>query len=323
MRYFLVLNPGARSGRSKKKFRTIFKLLDERKIRYDYKITDNLKDAYSFSVEGNRAGYDVVVAVGGDGTINKVLNGFYNAQGGGISKAKLGIIYTGTSPDFCKSYHIPINLEEAVKTVLDNKSSKVQIGRIEFARTFNKELDGKALEESTETTSGYFGCCANFGIGPLLASKANSGIRKIFGDFMGTFLALMSILISYHPNSFTIKRDARLETIERVFSFSTGKTFYIASGIKVHNNLTEGDNRFYNLIVKNISIRHWLSVLKKMYSGKPIVSNDIVSLNYYKSVEVYGNNAYPEVEFDGDVLGFLPCKIEMAEDKLDLICEPL
>ena len=323
MKYFLILNPGAKDGSSGKKFKKIFRLLNEKKIEYDYKITKNLEGAYSLSVESNKIGYDAIIAVGGDGTINRVLNGFYNNQGKRISSSKLGVIYTGTSPDFCKSYNIPVNLADALRLILQGKGLKIQIGQITFAGNFDRELDGKLLNEDVEIMTRYFGCCANFGIGPLLAQRANSGTRRIFGDFLGTFFALISTLVSYRPNDFTVIRDENLETLEKVFNLSVGKTFYIASGIKIKSDLIEGDSRFYNLLVKNMRLKNWASVLRKIYSGKQIISDKIISLTYCKSVEICGNNLHPEVEFDGDTIGFLPCKIEMAEDKLDLICEPL
>jgi len=74
---YLIMNPGSRGGKSRKKFNRIFQLLDQANVSYEYKITNSIIDAYSYSVEANRKDYDIIVAVGGDGTINAVLNGFY------------------------------------------------------------------------------------------------------------------------------------------------------------------------------------------------------------------------------------------------------
>lgn len=297
--------------------------MDEQGIKYDYKITGDLEEAYSLSLSANKRGYDIIVAVGGDGTINRVLNGFYDGQGKRISGAKLGVVYTGTSPDFCRSYHIPLTMEESVRLISQNESCRVQIGQIRFAMTFDKKLDGEPLKESNDVVTRYFGCCANFGVGPLLSRNANKGIRQIFGDRLGTFLALLGILVSYRPSDFIISRNGKPEALGKVFNFSVGKTFYIASGIKVSHNLTEGDSGFYNLSVKNVRLKNLPGVLQKIYSGKKFINDGVVSLTYCKSMEVYGNNLHPEVEFDGDPAGFLPCRIEMAKDRLDLICVPL
>ncbi len=320
MKYFLILNPGSKGGDSGKRFAAIFKLLDQYQVNYDYKVTNNLEEAYSFSQEANRTGYDVVVAVGGDGTINRALNGFYDQNGKRNSLSIFAVIYTGTSPDYCKSYRIPIKLEEAVRVIIKGDSQKIQVGKIKYSSTLDKMLDGQPIGEGNNVKVSYFACCANFGIGPLLADRANSGIRKILGDFLGTFFSLISILCSYQANSFMVKREGQIDITERIYSISVGRTFYIASGIKVNHALVPGDCRFYILAVKNLTLRNWPGVLKTIYSGKQISNSQVVSLDYGKSIEVYGNNAHPEIEFDGDRVGFLPCQIEVADDPLDVIC---
>lgn len=323
MKYFLILNPGSKGGNSVKKFSAIFKLLDQYHVNYNYKVTGNLEEAYSLSQEANKTGYDVVVAVGGDGTINQVLNGFYDQLGKRISAAKLGVVYSGTSPDFCKSYHVPIGLEEAVRVIIQGNSQNIQVGKIKYSGALDKSLDSQPIVDSDRMKVSYFACCANFGIGPLLADKANSGVRNILGDFLGTFSSLISILCSYQANSFMVKKEGQIDKIERVHSISVGRTFYIASGIKVNHALVPGDRRFYILTVQNLTLRNWPGVLRTIYSGKQIINNQVLSLDYGKSIEVYGNNAHPEIEFDGDRVGFLPCQIEVAEDSLDIIGEQI
>lgn len=322
MRYFLILNPGSRGGKSVRKFKQIFSLLDKDNIHYGYKITTSLEDAYEFSAAANEQGYDVIVAVGGDGTINRVLNGFYEKEGKRVSSAKFGVIYTGTSPDFCKSYHIPLPLEQAVDTLVKGKSKKIAIGKIKHISFYDETLDQKALPiENDKVTTSYFACCANIGIGPYLARSANSGIRKYLGDFGGTFIALLKTLLHYKPKDFTINFDGKVQKLQRVFNLSVGKTTYIASGIKVNNDLSCEDGRFYNLIVKNMGFFNWIGVFKKIYSGKKFINDPIISLQYAERIEVCGNSQHPEIEFDGDPRGFLPCSIERAQEPLELICE--
>lgn len=322
MRYFFILNPGSKGGKSGKKFNKIFQLLDKNKIDYEFKATNSLEDAYDYSVYANKKGYDIVVAVGGDGTINRVLNGFYDDEGKRISNAKFAVIYTGTSPDFCKSYNIPIQLDKAVDTLLKNKSRRITIGRIVHHISYDETLDKKALNiNDPKIIVSYFACCANVGVGPHIARSANSGIRKYIGDFFGTFISLIKTIIQYKPNDFTINFDGKIQTLKKVFSLSIGRTTYIASGIKVKNDLSFDDNSFYNLLVKNMGLLNLVGVFRKIYSGEQFENDSIISLQYAEHIEIYGNSQNSEIEFDGDPRGFLPCTIESAQDTLDLICE--
>ena len=323
MRYFLIMNPGSGGG-SRKKIQKILAFFHKNRLEFDYKLTDTLEDAYTLSVEGNKKGYDVIVAVGGDGTINRVINGFYDLLGRRISNSKLGVIHTGTSPDLCKSYKVPLDIEQALNTVLAGKSEKIPIGKITYTAVDDKELEGLPLSKETEkghVQTSYFACCANIGLGASVARSANSGIRNYIGDFAGTFVSLIKTLLKYQPSTFLVHFDGQKQVLENVYNIAVGKTTYIASGIKVKNQLTLGDNRFYTLIIKDIGFGDWAGVIRKLYSGKRFANNKTMSLQYASSIEVYGNSRNPELEFDGDPRGFLPCVIETAQDPLDLICE--
>lgn len=322
MRYFLIMNPASGGEKSRDKFKKILAVLSKNSIDFDYKLTETLEDAYSLSVEANKNGCDVIIAVGGDGTINRVINGFYDPWGRRISTSKLAVIHTGTSPDFCKSYNIPLETDQALKTVLAGKSTKIAIGKITYASVYDKGLDGQPLSRENENAqTGYFACCANMGLGASVARRANGGIRKYLGDLAGTFVSLVKALLNYQPGSFSVSIDGQKQALENVYNIAVGKTTYIASGIKVKNDLSSGDKRFYNLVIKEIGFTDWPGVIRKIYSGKRFVNNSAMSLQYSRVTEIYGSSRNHEVEFDGDPRGFLPCIIETAPDPLDLICE--
>ncbi|HWQ40673.1 MAG TPA: diacylglycerol kinase family protein [Desulfosporosinus sp.] len=331
MRYFLIMNPGSGGGKSGEKVEKILAFFRKNKLEFDYKLTGTLEDAYTLSVEGNLKSYDTIVAVGGDGTINRVLNGFYDLTGRRISSSKLGVIHTGTSPDLCKSYNIPLEIDQALNAVLAGKSQRIFVGKITYTCAYDKKLDSQPLQtlqplkslskinENVQTS--YFACCANIGLGATVARSANSGIRHYIGDLAGTFVSLIKTLLQYRPNNFLVSFDGQIQALENVYNIAVGKTTYIASGIKVKNQLTRRDSRFYTLIIKDIGFADWFGVIRKIYSGKNFANTKTMSLQYASLIEVYGNRINPELEFDGDPRGFLPCVIETARDPLDLIYE--
>lgn len=319
MRYYFILNPGSRGGRSKKAFKRLFQLLDDSAINYEHAVSKNIDEIYTQSARANNAGYDVVVAVGGDGTINAVLNGFFDASGKRFSNSRLGIIYTGTSPDFNKSYNIPVKMTEAVSTLLKNYSIPICVGKLTHATKPDPENEGLRISDIDDAETKYFGCCTNAGIGASLARKANSGIRKYLGDFLGTLLSMFATVASYRPNIFQTVMDGENVLFFKSYSISIGRTRYIASGIKVENELKADDPRFYCLISKNIRLFDIPPSIHKVYKGKQILTSRTFHFEYLKTMEILGNSKNPEVEIDGDPVGFLPCKIEVAEDLLDLI----
>jgi YegS/Rv2252/BmrU family lipid kinase len=318
MKIFLILNPGSNSGKSKRKFEEIFKILDNNKFSYEYKITSTLEDAYLFSKEANEKNFDIIIAVGGDGTINNVLNGFYDNHGKRISKSKFAVIYTGTSPDFCKSYSIPLNLEDAVKLIIKGNSKKISIGKILLFEKDNNQYINKKINYNDDYLKiKYFACCTNIGIGASISRNANKN-RKYLGDFTGTFTSIIKSLISYKSSNYKILLDDTEKNISNTFNISIGKTKYIASGIKINNDLSEKDKRFYFLVVKELNIFNFPKVIFNLYNGKKINTSKQMELLYTNKIYINRSTHNNEIEFDGDPKGFLPCIIDTSEP-LDLI----
>jgi diacylglycerol kinase family enzyme len=318
MKYYLIFNPAAKNGRNKSLLDTIIRIFSDKHLHCDYTVTRRLEDACHFSAQANRKGYDCIIAAGGDGTINRVINGFYDQQGRRISKAALGIIHTGTSPDFCKSYNIPTLLPAAIECIIKGNKKSVRIGQVKLAKSWMPEYHNMPVDDNDQFVTRYFGCCANIGLGASLARFANQGIRKYLGDFSGTFVSVLKTLMQYKAADQLIALDNRSFPVENLYNLAVGITYYIASGIKVYNNLQENEDRFYTLILKNLTAGKIPMCIKTIYSGKPVKDNDCFSFHYGRVIEIYGNNGNPEVEFDGDPNGFLPCRIQIAGDSLEV-----
>ena len=261
--------------------------MNESGVDYEYHLTISLVDAYEASKKANTKNFDVVVAVGGDGTINAVLNGFYNDQGYRISKSKFGIIYTGTSPDFCKSYQIPLKTEHALKDIILGRSQKIKIGKIKLS--IDKENNNFKIR--------YFACCANVGLGAELARRANSGMRKYLGDFLGTLISLWITLFRYKSNKFNVIIDGEKISIPKMVNLSIGLARFIASGIKVNFNPVGHEDQFYLMKVCRLNLRRIAPLFRKVYSGKPFTNTEYLSLSFCKKITISPNTRNPEVEF--------------------------
>jgi diacylglycerol kinase family enzyme len=312
MKYALIANPHARNGRGARKLARLREELERRGLRHDLALCASLEDARRLSREANDAGCDVIVAVGGDGTINRVLNGFFDPSGRRLSRARLGVVHIGTSPDFCRSYGVPTEIVPAVEALEAAVTRQIAVGhaRYELQAGEPAALGGQAA---------CFGCCANIGLGASLARLANAGIRKYLGDCLGTFFALLRVLCVYRPRTLNLKMDGAERTLDRVFNIAVGKTTCIASGLKVRHALGDADQRFYVLTLRDLTPRRLVPVLRALYRGRPITPGPGVSLEYAREITVAA--AGTEVEFDGDPVGFCPCQIQTAADPLDLIVE--
>ena len=125
---FFVVNPTAGSGRAGRLWPALVERLKRRRRPFAYEMTRGPDTATSFTRHALRAGAETVVAVGGDGTINEVINGFFLNDRLVRAGATLGIIPAGSSCDLARNLGIPSGLD-AVDTLLDGSSVQIDVGR--------------------------------------------------------------------------------------------------------------------------------------------------------------------------------------------------
>ena len=319
MKYFFIFNPSARQGRSKKAWAKILSLLEKKRLIFDYRVTKKPKDATDFAAGAVEEGWSTIVAVGGDGTICEVINGLFK-QDGSRAGARLGVLHIGTSPDFNHYHRIPINLEKAIEALFREKTRLIDIGKIIYLGA-KREKDPPSSEELPNHPArkvDYFASNVNIGLGPQIAKKANARYRRYLGDFLGTLSATVVSLLSYKRIDLRLKVDGKEVNCSRLINLTVGKDPYLASGMRVFSDITPQDGRLYILSVEAASLSSLLFNLYKLYRGN-FLEYQGAKLTYAKEVEIAHHPLYPEVEFDGDVKGYLPAKIGVIPKALEVI----
>ena len=303
-RYFLVLNPSSRSFQARHSWPLLFETLEARGVDYDFALTRGDGDATRLARQAARDGFEVVVAVGGDGTINEVVNGLFDPESR-TAPAAFGVIYTGTSPDFCGYHGIPLETVAAIDLLLNGLPRPVDLCRI---------IHRHANEETT--VHRIFSCCANFGLGAAVARGANSGLRKRWGDGLGTLLALLQALASYRPPDLRVRIDGRETVFPGLFNLFVGKSPLVASGIKLNLEIAPDDGKIYALPLFGISRARLFAILPSIYTGT--ITRRFPPV-FARRVEIPDQGEAREVEYDGDPRGRLPARIEVLPRALGLI----
>ncbi len=316
MRYFLIYNPTSKQGRSKKKWEKILDMFEKEKVEFEYRLTEGEDDATYLSSGAVEEGWDVVVSVGGDGTISEVITGLLKKEE--LEKRpKLGVLHVGTSPDFNRYHGIPTNIEEAVGSILKGKTKLVDIGKVTYSES-NNEMPVEMLKVHPDRKVSYFGSNVNIGLGPLIASKANGRFRKFLGDFCGTLLATVVSLLSLKDFTLTINIDGKEKVLSDIINLTVGKDPYLASGMRVFSDIKPDDGRFYVLSIGKTSNVNLLLNIPRVYWGN-FLKYKGANLKYCKEVMIRYNEKYPKLEFDGDAKGYLPARINLLPKALEVI----
>lgn len=307
--YALILNPAARSGRSKRIWPKIRRLLDAAQVSYTVHPSEYSGHAVEIAKRQAEAGVDVVVAVGGDGTINQVLSGLMRAKLARNSQTALGILYTGTSPDVCRFHRIPIEHEQAVRVLLANHRSSIDVGEIRYQRY---------VDAQSESQIDWFLCSVNLGMGARIAEGSNAGLRRYLGDTLGTFVSLFKTALRFEPSDVVGTLDGQSKVLNRALNVTIGKNPHLASGIRLGVDVAADDGLLYLFAVQNFTFWGLLAQAKRLYRGtfQEHPNNYLRRITRCSFDEFSGANT---VEFDGDARGFLPCSVRVLPKTLELL----
>ena len=295
----LIMNPGSRSGKSRKLWKVWESGLRSEGLAFESIVTGGLGDA--FRICRQLTGEDTAVAVGGDGTINEVLDGVVQS---GNPRLKMGVLYSGTSPDFCRFHGIPTNPEKALRCLIAGNVKRVDVARIEYS-----------LENGKKCTA-HFGCGCNIGLGASVARSANQ-MRRFLGDCLGTGLAAVKAIMKSDPVDLDLDIDGVHRSFAKVNNISILKSPYIASGLKLNVDLKPDDGRLMLAALSGLSRRGLCSVLPGFYTGNA-VDSQAVSLTQCERVSIRAAGRQ-EIEFDGDPRCCLPAAIQILPKALTLI----
>ena len=303
VKYFLVMNPTARSGAARRSCERIISELQARKADFDYQMTRRKDEAIDIARQASQRNHQVIVAVGGDGTICEVITGMLReSQDGG---KKLGVLHIGTSPDFNRYCDIPVKLDDAIQTLLAGKTRRIDAGKVVF----------QGLNDQPQTF--YFGSSVNIGLGPHIASKANSRYRKYCGDFLGTLLSSLVAVSNFKGVTINVSVDGRESDYGKLINLTVGKDPYLASGMRIFNDVKADDGRLFLFSLEKAALFPLLCHVPQLYVGN-FFEYEHARIDYGYRVEVTSDEEV-FLEFDGDMRGKLPATIEVVVKGLEVI----
>ncbi|HEX8952971.1 MAG TPA: acylglycerol kinase family protein, partial [Polyangia bacterium] len=127
----LVVNPQSAGGKTERRWPELRATIQEAYGAFEERFTRAAGDATAMTREALRGGADLVVAVGGDGTINEVVNGFFDGESAVSPSASFGIIPAGTGGDFIKTLNIPRETAAAAAN-LKSPPRAIDVGRLRY-----------------------------------------------------------------------------------------------------------------------------------------------------------------------------------------------
>jgi len=288
----LIVNPAAGAGKTAKKWPQIMRLLKSTGLRFEHDLTEAPGYAIELAKEAVKKGYELVVCVGGDGTINEVVNGLYDA--GSIGNVTLGIISTGTGSDYIRTIGISRHFEEACHCLINPRKLVVDLGMVEYT-------------SSGITAQRLFVNFAGLGFDAEVV-KATTSKFKALGSVPAYLLGLLTTLLSYRNKVVSIKLDGKAEDRKIcVIMMCNGK--YGGGSMLVAPQADPTDGWLDVLIIDDLSKPDLIWSLPRVYRGTHLTHPNVTTVRA-REIEI-SSPKQMSLQADGELMGEVPASFRV------------
>jgi YegS/Rv2252/BmrU family lipid kinase len=255
MEALFIVNPRSADGTTGSQWPRLERMIAREGLRGAVRFTEGPGHATQLTREGLTAGHRLIVTVGGDGTINETVNGFFDMEGNPLApEAELGLIGRGTGCDFIKSLGIPKREDLAVRRILGGSPQAIDLGRVTFHDAAGRER------------MRYFGNIAEVGLGGAVVERVNRASKR-FGGFASFLMSTLATIATYQNRPMTLQiDDASPETLVAV-NLVVGNGCYFGGGMRILPGAELDDGWLDVLIMGDLARLELFGNLAKVYRG--------------------------------------------------------
>jgi YegS/Rv2252/BmrU family lipid kinase len=303
--WLVIVNPNAGARKCEKDWPKISGLLKEAGFEFTSLITTHRSHAIELSREYIAMGYSKIIVVGGDGTMNEVVNGIFQQDRYPSAGIRLGMVMVGTGNDWGKTFGIPAKYKKAIRLIREGKTFIQDAGKVSF---FNGEQQTR-----------YFINMAGLGYDGLVADKTNRMKEKGKGGTLAYLYNLLLGLFEYRQPTLEIDIDGSTVFRGRVFSMSVGICKYNGGGMMQCPRAIPDDGILDITLIKFIHKYKALVHINKLYSGQ-FEKLAFVQLFRGKTVTINRKQGMSmKLETDGESMGQAPYHFEVMPRSLQVI----
>ncbi len=296
LKWFVIVNPVAGSGRGLDDLPQITKLIRDNEIPYELVFSQHKYPVTELTVQAVNAGYRRIMIIGGDGTLHEVVNGLFIQQAVPTEEVTLSVVAVGTGNDWIRMFGIPTHYSEAIRAIREGHTFLQDVGEVYY-------------EESHFSQMRYMANVAGVGFDADVVRRyqhyKNKGRR-------GSYLYPWSILRSYFRYRSTGVKlwiDDELVHNDMMFSAAIGVCKYNGSGVQQLPEAVADDGLFDITLIRPIHWWHAVFRLRRFFNGSIYT---IGHVDHYRGRHIRIESS-PEIpiEVDGELLGGTPLEFKM------------
>lgn len=301
--WLCIINPNAGVGLGGREWYIIENVLRSYQLKFHPVFTEAKGHAIRIAEKGINDGFRNIIVVGGDGTMNEVINGCFHQNTCPTSDLNLSMITVGTGNDWGRMFRIPTNYQDAVKVILEKKTCLQDTGVAYY------HSNGK-------TDKRYFINIAGLGFDALVARRTNRQKEKGRGGKAIYLWSLLISLLSYKHTRAQIEINGQ-KINHKVFTLSLGIGRYSGGGMMQTPEALPDDGLFDITVIKKLSKAEVVRSLKLLYNGL-ILKHPKVEGYKGKDISIE-SEPLMHLELDGESLGHSPIKFEIIPRSINVV----
>ncbi len=288
--YYVIFNPTAGAGRSRKALETVEKILRERNKEYTVANTEYREHAIKLARGAVGKGYEGIISVGGDGTLLEAAQGLLDTE------EILGVIPAGTGNDFREAIGVPNDAAQALEIILTGHSTRVDTGLINGKKTFIN--------------------VAGTGFDVEVLRNVNK-VRKVFTGGFAYLLGIIMSILGWKNKKLNIKMDGReMQREVLLIAVANGKCF--GGGLRISPDSNISDGLINVVIINKVAKPRILIELPKLKKGQ---LNRISVAEQFTCKELKIDcDQKLEFDLDGEIAGETPMTFTLKEKALSVFC---
>lgn len=311
----VIVNPKSQGGAVGKRWPDLADSI-ARILPFDELRTSGPGDATLLTRQALRGGADRVIALGGDGTVNEVVNGFFDEQGAPVKpEATFGLLPYGTGGDFRRTMNIPRSLPEAAAIIAAGHRRRIDLGKLTYTAPPSAGGGDKVR---------LFANIASFGVSGVVDRLVNESGKKLGGK-LSFAIATARATWSYRNQRVELVFDgepaSRVELTVNTVAVANGRFF--GGGMMMAPDADVEDGILDVVCMGDFGFGDLLRSGRRLYKGTHLTM-DKVSHRRAKLVEALpmDPNEAVELDVDGENLGRLPARFEVAPAAIWMAAPP-
>jgi YegS/Rv2252/BmrU family lipid kinase len=301
---FFIVNPVSAGKKTLKEWPVFEIKLKEKGFKFDWIFTEYPEHATIITREVIKSGYDLIVSVGGDGTMNEILNGFFENGNLINTEAKLAVFARGTGCDFIRSFGIKRGFENFVKILEKNEVQKLDVGKVSFLHT------------SGQVVTKHFLNISDVGLGGETTKRVNKTKKHLKG-FLAFLIGAMLTILKYRNKTIKLEIDGKVVKHEKINSVIVANAKYFGGGMYISPNSEVNDGLLDIIIIGDFNTLELIRDFHLIYNGKHLTHQKIC---HYKAKKVkITSEPVALLEFDGEQQGTTPAEFEIIQQAVKVL----